>query len=101
MEVYLHMALQDQFSMARLAIKPLAYENKDLAQRGEFMVDHAGEHPTYHLYIVDPEDETKIIDITSYMVKEAFGNSITSKQSSPIVSFIPSKNKGACVVIMN
>ena len=71
------MALQDEFSMARLAIKPLAYENKDLAQRGEFMVDHAGEHPTYHLYIVDPEDETKIIDITSYMVKEAFGNSIT------------------------
>ena len=71
------MSLQDVFEYGRAPIKPLAYENKDLAQRGEFMVDHAGDHPSYHLYIVDPEDETKIIDITAYMVKEAFGNSIT------------------------
>ena len=71
------MSLDDQFKMGRLALKPLPYANKQLAQKGELMVDHAGDNPTYHIYIVDPNDGTKIIDITSYLVKEAFGNSIT------------------------
>ncbi len=71
------MSLQDQFDMSRIPIKPLPYLNKAVAQKGELMVDHAGPNPTYHLYIVDPTDATKIIDITSFLVKEAFGNSIT------------------------
>ena len=73
------MALQDQFEqeMARIPLKPLAFENKNLAQKGELMIDHSGDNPTYHLYIVDPNDVTKIVDLTGAMVREAFGNSIT------------------------
>lgn len=71
------MSLQDQFDMGRIPIKPLPFENKDLASKGEIMIDHTGNNPSYHLYITDPNDETKIIDITSYIVKEAFGSTIT------------------------
>ena len=70
------MSLQDQFDMGRIPIKPLPFINKALVSKGELMVDHAGDNPTYHLYITDPNDETKIIDLTSHMVKEAFGTSI-------------------------
>jgi len=71
------MALNDQFSnMARIPLKPLAYKDKDLAQPSELLIDYKGENPSYHIYIVDPADETRIIDITNYLVKEAFGNDI-------------------------
>ena len=70
------MSLQDQFDMGRIPIKPLPFINKALVNKGELMVDHAGDNPTYHLYITDPNDETKIIDLTSHMVREAFGTSI-------------------------
>ena len=70
------MSLNEQFEHGRIPLKPLAFENKDLAQKREFLIDYTGEHPSYHLYIVDPATGD-IIDITSYMVKEAFGSSIT------------------------
>lgn len=71
------MSLQDQFKHGRIPIKPLSYSNRNVAQRGEFMIDNAGNNPSYHLFVVDPEDEQKIIDITAYFINEAFGNSIT------------------------
>lgn len=70
------MSLQEQFEMSRIPIKPLPYENHDLAQKAEFMIDYTGSDPNYHLYIVDPSDETRIIDITANMVREAFGSSV-------------------------
>lgn len=70
------MPLNSQFEHGRIALKPLAYKDKALAQPSELMIDYKGEHPSYHIYIVDPMDETRIIDITNYMVKEAFGNDI-------------------------
>lgn len=71
------MALQDQFEMGRIPIKLLPYENKALANKGELMIDNTGASPSFHLYITDSNDESNIIDITSRMIKEAFGNSIT------------------------
>lgn len=71
------MALSDQFEHGRLPLKPLPYENSNLAQKGELMVDSTGDNPSYHLYIADPGDENTIIDITAFMVREAFGSSIT------------------------
>ena len=73
------MPLNDQFtqySHGRLPLKPLAYSDKDVAQPSELMIDYKGEHPTYHIYIVDPVDGKRIIDVTNYLVKEAFGNDI-------------------------
>ena len=70
------MSLQDEFDMGRIPLKPLAYSKKELAQKSEFLIDYAGDEPTYHMYIVDPADETKIIDITAALVKEGFGKSI-------------------------
>ena len=68
---------EDQFpDHGRIPIKPLPYENNALAQKSEFMIDYTGDNPKYHLYIVDPSTEA-IIDITAYMVREAFGDSIT------------------------
>ena len=71
------MPLQDNYQMSRLALKPLPYKNKELAQNSEFMIDYVGDKPNYHLYIVDAEDSTKIIDITAIMIREAFGNDLT------------------------
>ena len=68
------MPLNSQFEHGRIALKPLAYKDRALAQPSELMIDYKGEHPSYHIYIVDPMDETRIIDITNYLVKEAFGN---------------------------
>ncbi len=74
------MSLNDQWMQARIPLKPLPYCNKDLAQNSEFMIDYVGKNgksPSYHLYIVDANDPTKIIDLTNIMIKEAFGNDIT------------------------
>jgi hypothetical protein len=74
------MSLQDQYHHSRIPLKPLPYRNRELAQNSEFLIDYVGDvdkEPTYHLYIVDPHDVTKIIDITNIMIKEAFGNDIT------------------------
>ena len=71
------MSLHDQYQMARTPLKPLPYKNKELAQNSEFMIDYVGDKPNYHLYIVDAEDSTKIIDITAIMIREAFGNDLT------------------------
>ena len=75
------MGLNDQYNMSRIPLKPLPYKNRELAQNSEFMIDYVSEDPSkspsYHLYIVDAHDATKIIDLTNVMIKEAFGNDIT------------------------
>ena len=62
------MALNDQFEMSRIPIKPLAYSNKELADFNEFMIDYLGPDPKYHLFIVDSSDRTKIIDLTQLTI---------------------------------
>lgn len=71
------MSLNDQFEMGRIPLKPLPYSNKALAQCNEILIDYAGDDPKYHIYIADSSDPTKLIDITNYIIKEAFGNEIT------------------------
>lgn len=71
------MSLNDQFDMGRIPIKPLPYINKDLANKGELIIDYAGDNPSYHIYITDPDNKSRIIDITSILARELYGSSIT------------------------
>ena len=34
------MSLNEQFEHGRIPLKPLAFENKDLAQKREFLIDY-------------------------------------------------------------
>lgn len=68
------MSVNDQYNMARIPIRPLALSNKELASTKELIIDNLGDKPSYHLYITDSEDRTKLIDITSLIIKEAFPN---------------------------
>ena len=61
----------DQFEMGRLPIVPLAYENKDLAQCNELIIDYTG-NKSYHIYITDSKDRTKLIDITELIITNIF-----------------------------
>lgn len=63
----------DQFEMGRLPIVPLAYENKDLAQCNELIIDYTG-NKSYHIYITDSKDRTKLIDITELIINNIFPN---------------------------
>ena len=47
------MPLNSQFEHSRIPLKPLAYKDRALAQPSELMIDYKGEHPSYHIYIVD------------------------------------------------
>ena len=65
--------LQDQFDMGRIPLKPLPYINKDNAQQGELMIDFVGidgNKPSYHIFIVDQGDPTKIYDLTAKIITE-------------------------------
>ncbi len=68
------MSVNDQYNMSRIPIRPLSLSNKDLASTKELIIDNLGDKPSYHLYITDSEDRTKLIDITSLIIKEAFPN---------------------------
>ena len=63
-------SLQDNFDMSRIPLRPLAYENKALAFTHELLVDSTGENPTYHIFITDPEDNSKFIDLSAMILKE-------------------------------
>lgn len=56
--------MNSQFEHGRIPLKPLAYDNKDIAQCNELVVDY-GESGSYHIYIVDSNDNTKLIDLTA------------------------------------
>ena len=63
------MSVNDQYNMSRIPIRPLSLSNKDLASTKELIIDNLGDKPSYHLYITDSEDRTKLIDITSLMIE--------------------------------
>lgn len=65
-------ALQDQYDMGRIPLRPLEYINKDLAFTGELLIDSVSGNgsPSYHLYLADPEDKNKFIDLTNIVVNE-------------------------------
>ena len=59
------MSVNDQYNMGRIPLRPLALKDRALAQTKELLIDNIGDHPTYHIYIVDTKDRTKVIDLTA------------------------------------
>lgn len=59
------MSVNDQYNMGRLPLRPLSYKDKALAQTKELLIDNTGDNPSYHIYIVDAKDRTKLIDLTA------------------------------------
>ena len=66
--------LQDQFDMGRIPLRPLPYENREIAFTNELMVDTTGENPTNHIYITSPEDPSKVIDLSAAIIIEGFNS---------------------------
>lgn len=66
------MSINDQYNMGRIPLRPLALSDKALAQTKELIIDYKGDNPTYHIYITDTKDRTKLIDITQLILDEAF-----------------------------
>ena len=62
-------SLNDQYEYGRMPIKTLPYENRDLSQCNEIMIDY-GENANYHIYITHHNNPNKYIDITALIVKE-------------------------------
>ena len=58
------MSINDQYNMGRIPLRPLALTDKANAQTKELIIDYKGDKPTYHIYITDAKDRTKLIDIT-------------------------------------
>lgn len=63
------MSLNDQYEHGRIPLRPLAYDNKDLAQTNELVIDY-GRNGNYHIYITDSEDPSILIDFTDKIVRE-------------------------------
>ena len=59
------MSANDQFNMGRLPLRPLSLSDKDLAQTKELLIDNLGDDPSYHIYITDSKDRTRLIDLTN------------------------------------
>ena len=62
-------SLNDQFNMARIPLKPLAFENRTESQCDELMVDY-GDNKKYHIYITHHSDSSKYIDLSNIILKE-------------------------------
>ena len=58
------MSVNDQFNMGRIPIRPLSLTDKALAQTKELLIDNVGDNPSYHIYITDQKDRTRLIDLT-------------------------------------
>lgn len=86
------MSVNDQYKMGRIPIRPLSLSNKDLASTKELIIDNIGDKPSYHLYITDSEDRTKLIDITSLIIKEAFPNINADNLKITIEGILESEN---------
>ena len=78
------MSLNDQFEYGRIPLKPLAYQNKDLAQCNEFIIDF-GPGGNYHMYIADHNDPTVLIDLTTKIIKEILPNAKINANQFQIV----------------
>ena len=59
------MSANDQFNMGRLPLRPLSLNDKELAQTKELLIDNLGDDPSYHIYITDSKDRTRLIDLTN------------------------------------
>lgn len=69
------MPVNDQFKqMGRIPLKPLPYSKKELAQCNEILIDYDNDK-TYHIYLVDSNDKTKIIDLTQLIIDNLFADS--------------------------
>lgn len=69
------MSVNDQFKqMGRIPLKPLPYSKKELAQCNEILVDYDNKK-SYHIYMVDSSDRTKIIDLTQLIIDNLFADS--------------------------
>ena len=66
-------SINDQFEQGRIPIKPLPYNQRDLSQCNEIMIDY-GENGNYHIYITHHNNPEKYIDITQLIVKEMLPN---------------------------
>ena len=58
------MSANDQYNMGRIPIRPLSLKDKNLAQTKELIIDNTGDNPSYHMYIADAKDRTRLIDLT-------------------------------------
>lgn len=65
-------SVNDQFKMGRIPIRIISYNQKDLAECRELLIDYDGENPTYNIYLVDKEDRTKLINLTDEIINQAF-----------------------------
>ena len=66
------MSVNDQFKQqGRIPLKPLPYSKKDLAQCNELLIDYDNKK-TYHIYIVDQNDRTKLIDLSQIIIDELY-----------------------------
>ena len=86
------MSVNDQYNMSRIPLRPLSLSNKDLASTKELIIDNLGDKPSYHLYITDSEDRTKLIDITSLIIKEAFPNINADNLKITVEGILESEN---------
>ena len=72
------MSVNDQFKQqGRIPLKPLPYSKKDLAQCKELLIDY-DENKSYHIYIVDPSDRTKLIDLSQIIIDELYPDASTN-----------------------
>lgn len=61
----------DQFEHSRIPLRPLAYKNKDLAETNELIIDFGKTGTeTFHIYISDSNDPSKLIDLTEMMISK-------------------------------
>lgn len=67
------MSLDDQFEHGRIPLRPLSYNNKELAVCNEFIIDY-GNDRNYHMYMSDPNDPSILIDLTDKIIKEILPN---------------------------
>ena len=58
------MSANDQYNMGRIPLRPLSLKDKNLAQTKELIIDNTGDNPSYHMYIADEKDRTRLIDLT-------------------------------------
>ena len=66
-------AIQDQYDMGRIPLRPLQFINKELAFSGELLVDSVSTNgsPSWHLYLAHPENKDEFIDLSSIIINEA------------------------------
>ena len=62
-------SLNDQYEHGRIPLKPLSFENRNLSQCNEIMVNY-GENGDYHIYMTHHNNPDTYIDITALIVKE-------------------------------